>query len=245
MKLQGPVDFCIYFKNVEETLKTVNYAFKIGFNTIIISLTFKEEENLKNLVNKAYEVKNIIENYNLKYNLKNVFLRVHLIGSSISWFKNCLRKIRYRFHIISAKPLTINSFRFAGRDRRIDVIVYENKNLSRFFDKSQMKLMKNSEKALEIQFNSLWSSSNYKGLIFNLRRTLSLALRSNVPIIISSGSSTLNNIKTPYQLMSLLTILGIPYPYAKLTISTIPLSIIRRNIHRLSKKHVEIGVDIV
>jgi len=241
MKLQGPADFCVYFRNVEETLRTINYAFKIGFNTIVISLTFKEEDDLKNLASKAHEAKSVIK----KYNLENVFLRAHLIGSSISWFKNCLRKIRYSFHVVSAKPLTVDSLRFTGRDRRIDVIVYENKNLSRFFDKSQMRLMKNTETALEIQFNSLWSSSNYKGLIFNLRRTLSLAVRSNIPIIVSSGSSSLSNIKTPYQLMSLLTILGIPYPYAKLAVSTIPLSIIKRNIHRLSKKHVETGVDIV
>jgi len=241
MKLQGPVDFCIYFRNVEETLRTINHAFKIGFNTIVISLTLKEEDDLKNIVSKAHEVKSIIK----KYNLENVFLRAHLMGSSISWLKNCLRKIRYNFHVISAKPLTVDSLRFTGRDRRVDVIVYENKNLSRFFDKSQMRLMKNTETALEIQFNSLWGPSNYKGLIFNLRRTLSLAIRSNIPIIVSSGSSSLSNIKTPYQLVSLLTVLGIPYPYAKLAASTIPLSIIKRNIHRLSKKHVETGVDIV
>ena len=240
MKLKGPVDFCIYYRNPEETAKSVKLALKLGFKTVVTSITLKEQDDFKELTTKTNELKKMIK----EHGFENIFTRLHLIGSDISWLKSCLRKLRYGFHIISSKPLNVEALRFVARDRRVDSIVYGDRELAKFFDKSQMKLMRSTGTVLELQFNSLWSST-HKWLIFSLRRTLGLAIRNNVPIVISSGSSTLKNIKTPLQLASLLVVLGIPYVYAKQAICTVPLSVIKRNMHRLSKKHVEPGVDIV
>lgn len=240
MELRGPVDFCVYYRNPEETAKLVKIALKLGFKTVVVSITLKEQDDFKELITKTNELKKMIK----EHGFENIFTRLHLIGSDISWLKSCLRKLRYGFHIISSKPLNVEALRFVARDRRVDSIVYGDRELAKFFDKSQTKLMRSTGTVLELQFNKLWSSA-HKGLIFSLRRTLGLALKNNVPIVVSSGSSTPKNVKTPLQLASLLIVLGVPYSYAKQAIYNTPLNVIKRNIHRLSKKHIEPGVDIV
>lgn len=240
MQLETPIDLHVIYTNNNTLEKVVRYEFKLGFKALAISLTLHDNENLNSLYSNLKTLKSIVK----KKNLENVFYRINLVGSKSSWYRQMLKLVRKDFHIVSARPLTIEALRFVGKNRRVDIIYNEPKELASFFDESQAKLMRTTGIVLELPFNIIWGADKPYKTFFTLRRVLRISMKNMVPIVSTSYARSIYDVKSPLQLISSLTILGIPYEYAKRTITTNPLSLIKRSLHRRSKEHVASGINM-
>ena len=239
-KLEAPVDFHVDIGTLSDSARTLRLLRKLGFKTVVLAYT-----TLDNVCELRSLEKNILEE--CKELGLNVFVKANILSENKGYLKKCLRKIRSKVDVVSISPKNLDVARFSGRDRRVDTVVFTYDELVRFYDDSQAKLMRQNGIALEIPFNTLWSSRkqiSYK-IFFFLKRALYYTVKYKVPIIISSGTTKITEVKSPKQLISLLEVLGLPESYAELSITTYPLAILSRNMHKRSRKHVQQGVDLV
>jgi len=237
-KPEAPVDFYVDARTLDNNIRILRVLKKLGFKTIVLTYTTTDST----CETRDLE-KNILEECE-KLRL-NVFVKANILSENKGYLKMCLRRIRSKVDVVSISPKNLDVARFSGRDRRVDTVVFTYDELVRFYDDSQAKLMGQNGIALEIPFNRLWSGKqiSYKTFFF-LKRTFYYTVKFRVPLIISSGTTKKIEVKSPKQLISLLEILGLPESYAKLSITTYPLAILKRNMHKRSCKHVQQGVDL-
>jgi len=237
-KLEAPVDFYVDIGILSSSFRILRFLRKLGFKTVV--LTYTTTDN-------TCEIKGLEKNV-LKESEKlglDVFVKANILSENRGYLKKCLRRIRRKVDVVSISPKNLDVARFSGRDRRVDTVIFTYDELVRFYDDSQAKLMSQNGIALEIPFNRLWGKKqiSYKTFFF-LKRTFYYTVKFRVPIIISSGTTKIIEVKSPKQLISLLEILGLPESYAKLSITTYPLAILKRNMHKRSRNHVQQGVDL-
>jgi len=237
-KFEAPIDFHVNVGTLSNGAKVLKVLRKLGFKTVVLAYTTTDSVcELRSLD------KNVLEE--CKKLKLNAFVKANILSENRGHLKRCLRKIRSKVDVVSISPKNLDIARFSGRDRRVDTVIFTYDELVRFYDDSQAKLMNQNGIALEIPFNRLWGKNkiSYKTFFF-LKRTLYYTVKFRVPIIISSGATKITEVKSPKQLTSLLEILGLPESYAKLSITTYPLAILKRNVHKRSRKHVQQGVDL-
>lgn len=209
-----------------------------------------------NVIDELIDERKIVEYFNFTTNLIRevrskgvnieVYHRLNIISSNIKFIKKMLRKFRRSFTIISVNPCnSLNAARFAARDRRVDMIFFNLKVFSKFFDESQAKLMSSTGVFLEIPFNKLFRGKSLTLPFRVLRRALPIAKRYNVHIVLSSAAHSIFDIVSPLQLMSALTVLGIELDDVKSYLTLNPKFIIERSKHRMSRNHVMPGVDVI
>ncbi|HIQ02863.1 MAG TPA: hypothetical protein EYH40_00410 [Desulfurococcales archaeon] len=209
-----------------------------------------------NIDGEFLDEKKIVEYFNFTTNLirevrsKNVdievYHRLNIISDNIKFIKKVLRKFRRSFNIIGVNPCnSLNAARFAARDRRVDVIFFNLKVFSKFFDESQAKLMSSTGVFLEIPFNKLFRGRSLTLPFRVLRKTLQIAKKYNVHIVLSSAAHSIFDMISPLQLMSTLTVLGIGLDDVKSYLTLNPKFIIERSKHRMSRNHIIPGVDVI
>ncbi len=240
MEIRPPIDF--YVKAIGDSdkfMKILKTLGKLGFRTVVIAYNTLDRECI--FPKDSINILKLGESIGL-----TTFIRININSNSKGDLKKCLRKIRAKVDVVSVEPKTLDVARFSGRDKRIDTVFFNYNDLVNFYDESQAKLMSQNGIALEIPFKHLWhvGKFNYK-MFFFLKRVIYYTLKFKVPLIVSSASSEIVDIKSPGQLTSLLEVLGLPEDYAKMAITSYPLAILKRNLHKKSRKHVQRGIDVV
>jgi RNase P/RNase MRP subunit p30 len=147
---------------------------------------------------------------------------------------DALNKNRRRFDIIAVKCLTKEVARQAAKDDRVDIIKFPGDPTLRkhnWLDHHEAELVEGTGHAYEVDAYDLIANNptHLAKVINQIKRDLAVATKHDIPIVLSSGASTLLTIREPRALTALASLLDIEEDYAADMISTIPETILRRN----------------
>jgi len=199
--------------------------------------------NTSNL-NLLNDIKELFKSYNI-----DLISRVDLEVESPRKLKSILRRIRRKVEVISVYCKNLSIARLAARDRRVDILNFSVKDWRRnFFDKSEALLAINGESALEVNLIDLIkvkSPGERIQAIRILRDNIKVAKRYGVPIIISSGATSIFEMRAPRELAALATILGLTEFEARESLSNIPMNLVNKNREKLSESFIMPGVKII
>jgi len=170
-----------------------------------------------------------------------VFLRVDLTCSKREELLKLLRRFRSMFDIVGVRCTNHNLALIAARDRRVDLIFFDSAARNVWFDDSIGNV---SMAMLELNLTSVLKTPN--SLVFTrLRKDIEVARRHNVGVVLSSGATSPLLVRTPIQVASVAEILGLSKHESISGVSTIPRSIVDRNLKRRSRSYVEEGVETI
>lgn len=213
-------------------------ASHLGFKAIALA-----DFNLRNL-NVVDEIKQIFKEYGL-----DLIVRADINENTPKQLKQALRKLRREVDVIAVFCKNLNVARLAARDRRVDLLSFSIKNWKKnFFDKSEAHLALQGESILEVNLNPIIKAKTHGERIQAIRiysENIRIAKRYNVPIIVTSGASSIYEMRAPRELAALATLLGLTDFEARESLSNIPLSLIKKNREKLSDLYIMPGVKII
>ena len=159
-----------------------------------------------------------------------------------------LRKYRRKYEIICIQCDNKETSRQAAKDRRVDLLNFPNLDYrKRFFDRAEAELSSNCQTALEIDIKPLLvlDGPPRTRLLSTLQREVLLALRHQVPIVISSGISEEKFLRKPRDMASLGVLFGLGEKESLDAVSTNPETILSRNRGKLNPTFVAPGVKVI
>jgi RNase P/RNase MRP subunit p30 len=159
-----------------------------------------------------------------------------------------LRKFRRRFEVICIQCTSKEVARQAAKDRRVDLLSFPNFDYrKRFFDLAEAELASNCLAALEIDFRPLlFLAGPYRTrFLSTLRREVAIALRFNVPIVLSSGVGEEKFLRSPRDSASLGFLFGLGEEESLDAVSVNPAGIVCRNREKLDSSFVAPGIKVI
>ena len=171
------------------------------------------------------------------------YTRIDVVTGDVGVIRELIRRVRGLVDLVSVTPLSIQAFRAAGRDRRVDIISVDLRS-SRWIDRSQARLMKESGSVVEIVFSRLLSNKTSRALNI-LRRVISFSEESGTPMMVSIGAREVFETRHPRQILHTLYLMGASVVAARNAVSIVPALVVKRTRHRRSGLHVAEGVDLL
>jgi RNase P/RNase MRP subunit p30 len=170
-----------------------------------------------------------------------VALRVDLAATSRMELLRLLRRLRNSYDIVAAKCVNPRVANVACRDRRVDVVFFDPRTHGVRFSHPLANLLRGS---LEINLVSTLLTDVRREVLQFVRKQCSVAREHKVKIVLSSGISHPNMVRSPLQLAALARTLGLSETQSLNAVSLTPQSIIERNSIRRSEEFVEDGVQV-
>jgi RNase P/RNase MRP subunit p30 len=168
-------------------------------------------------------------------------LRIDLTCGSRQELLRLLRRYRNLYDVIAVKCSNQAVANIACRDRRVDIVFFDIKNARVKFTHAMANLLRGA-----LEFNIVSNLLNESSDAFlRLARDASLAGKHRNKVVLSSGCFSPQMIRSPSQIASLGSMIGLPIPQCKEAVSSLPATIVARNIERRSREYVEEGVKIV
>jgi len=159
-----------------------------------------------------------------------------------------LRRVRRRFEVVSVMCGSKAVARQAAKDRRVDLLSFSVTNLHRrFFDQAEAELASKALSGFEIDITPLLELTGFQRvhLISRLRREVGVASKFNVPLIISSGASKPDQLRSPRDCAALASLFDLDAQFSLDALSEIPSALVERNRRKLSPEYLAPGVHIV
>ncbi|UCE57572.1 MAG: hypothetical protein JSW19_04270 [Candidatus Bathyarchaeota archaeon] len=159
-----------------------------------------------------------------------------------------LRRYRRKFEIVSVACTSKSVARQAAKDRRVDLLHFSATDLRRrFFDHAEAELASKSLSSFEIEITPLLLLTGFSRirLLSRLRKEAEIAERYKVPIIISSGATSEDFVRGPYEHAALATLFDMSIPSALNALSKNPLAVVERNREKLGPDYVAPGIKVV
>ncbi len=159
-----------------------------------------------------------------------------------------LRRVRRRFEVVSVMCGSKAVARQAAKDRRVDLLSFSVTNLHRrFFDQAEAELASKALSGFEIDMTPLLEQTGLQRvyLISRLRREVGVAKKFDVPIIISSGASKPDQLRSPRDCAALASLFDLDARFSLDALSEIPLALVKRNRRKLRPEYLVPGVRIV
>ena len=167
--------------------------------------------------------------------------RIDLSCSNRYELLKLLRRFRNQCDVMSVKCVNQNVAAVACRDRRVDVVFFDLNNRNLKFTHTLAKLLAG---ALELNLSSLLTSQSWDSLRKVMRHT-AVAREHKVRVVVSSGSTSGDMVRTPMQVRAVGVMSGLTETESAAAVSSLPLSIIESNMERRSPLYVEEGVRVV
>jgi RNase P/RNase MRP subunit p30 len=159
-----------------------------------------------------------------------------------------LRRLRRKFEVIGVACENKQVARQAAKDRRVDLISFPLLDFRRrFFDRAEAELASNSLAALEIDMKPLLvlEGPGRVRLLSYLRREAEVAVKSRVPIVVSSGVGAEMLLRKPREMAALAFLFGLDEDSALDAVSQNPVAIVKRNREKLGSGFVAPGIRVV
>jgi ribonuclease P/MRP protein subunit RPP1 len=173
--------------------------------------------------------------------------RIDLLPPTPAKLLTDLSRYRKMFDVIGVLCQSKLVARQAAKDHRVDLLNFPFNHKRCAFDSAEAELASRSNTALEIDTAQLVKAKP-QSLLYNLiqvRRAIENAKRYDIPIVVSSGATSVYDIRSPRDLASLMQLINLSGEQALNSISKIPVSIVQRNRRKLDKDYVESGVKII
>ncbi len=223
------------YSTPEQIAKMASY---LGYEAIGLA-----DFNLEN-IDLIDKVKRLFRNYGI-----DLISRINIDVDSPKELKSILRKIRRKVEIISVFCRNIDVARLAARDRRVDLLIFSVESWKQnFFDSSEAKLALNGESALEVSLMKIIKarSSSYRIKAMRiLSENIRIAKKYGVPVVISSGASSILEMRAPRELAALATVFSLSELEARKSLSEVPMMIVNRNREKLSENFIMPGVKLI
>ncbi|MDW7985750.1 MAG: RNase P subunit p30 family protein [Nitrososphaerota archaeon] len=196
---------------------------ELGFSSIAVSII--DESKLE-------EIERIGRDFEI-----NVYRKIVLEPDDKSTLLRELRTCRGRYEVVSVICRNLEVALTAARDNRVDTLIIPPDKRFRI-DRGVAAIIKN---CIEIPFKWFLDKSVRRDF---LRVTDEIVehLARKVDLIISSSASKISELRTPYEMISLLHIFGFNKESALNSVSTTPLKIIESNLVKLSSSYICRGV---
>lgn len=160
-----------------------------------------------------------------------------------------LRKLRTKTEIITVHCKTKGVSRQVAHDNRVDFVRFPLSRGKRvqYLDHRQAGLMKDTGVGYEVCVGDILVNDRFELLkrIGIIKKSLGLALKKDIPVVASSGATDILELRDPYGLASLVTLLGVDEEDALDMISCTPNRIIDENRAKMSPNFIEPGVWIL
>jgi len=179
----------------------------------------------------------------------DVVKRLDLDPKNQNQLHKSLRSNRMRTEIIVVNCRNKSVARKAGQDRRVDLVTYpvSDKWKRNYLDRQQAGLMRDSGAGYLIDASKLLVTNAYilKKNIEYLKRNLEIAVKKGIPIVASSFASEPLELRDPYGLAALLSLLDVDEDQALEMISTNPYTMVARNRAKLKDSYIQDGVWVI
>jgi len=220
----------------ENTVKQIiEFAKRLGYSGIAICDDYQNLEKLKNEINK---VETDIE----------VYLGVKIQAEDVKELKDIISKVREKamIVIVSGGDYSIN--RAACEDSRVDILSHpEAGRIDSGLDQPCLNLATQKNVAIEINFREVLHSFRRPRsyILSHIAQNIRLCNHLRTPMIICSGAQSIWEMRNPRDLISIANSLGMDIGKAFLSMSSVPIDIIRENKKTLEGKKITEGVEIV
>jgi RNase P/RNase MRP subunit p30 len=182
--------------------------------------------------------------------LRNIFkeagletaLRIDLASASRMELLKLLRRFRNSYDVIAVKCVNPRVATVACRDRRVDIIFFDPRNHNIRFNHPLANLLRG---ALEINLISALQGEAESNVFSTIQKQTSIAVEHKVKVVLSSGGSNPEMVRSALQISALARALGLSEAQSFAGVSSNPLSIVERNSIRRSPRFIEEGVRIV
>jgi len=221
-------------KKVEKMIRT---AASLGYTLVGVSLP-------RNISVRAHvaHLERMCRNHGV-----DLATRIDLMPDSLKELLRLLRRYRRKFELVSVNCRSKSVARQAAKDHRVDLLSFGIRARERFFDNAEARLANEGVAALEITTASLLRTSGVSRafLLSRLRKESEIAMRTGVPIVISSNAADPYEMRAPHDVASLATLLSMERTAALCTLSTTPFNIVDRNRLKLDESYIARGVRLV
>jgi ribonuclease P/MRP protein subunit RPP1 len=151
-----------------------------------------------------------------------------------------LNRVRKNYDVVAVKCLTKEVARQAAKDNRVDILLFPDDPVQRkhnWLDSHESELAKDTGQVYEVNVSNLIAarSSHLSKIINYIKKELAVALRRDIPIILSSGATTPIMMREPKAIIALASLLDIDEDFAADMISIIPEAILNRNQAKLAE----------
>ena len=152
-----------------------------------------------------------------------------------------LKKYRLKVEVIAVRCYSKEVARQAAKDNRVDILLFPDDPAQRkynWLDNHEAELVEGTGRAYEVNASDLLATSptHLSKVITQLKRDLVVAMRHDIPIVLSSGATTPLAMREPKALTALASLLDIEEEYAVDMISKVPEMILKRNRSKLEEK---------
>ncbi|NIO45160.1 MAG: hypothetical protein GTN36_06460 [Candidatus Aenigmarchaeota archaeon] len=223
----------------ESTIEqTIDFAKKLGYSGIAICDNYRDLEKLNELKGEINKIKTDIE----------VYLGVNIQAKDVGELKDIISKVREKVMIVIVSGGDYSINRAACGDSRVDILSHpEAGRIDSGLDKPCLESATRNKVAIEINFREiLHSYRRPRSYILNhIAKNIKLCNHFRTPMIICSGAQSVWEMRNPRDLISIANVLGMEIGKAFLSMSSVPLDIIRENQKTLEGKRITEGVEIV
>lgn len=175
-----------------------------------------------------------------------VYGRVVLQGKTINSIRKQVSKVRKRSMIVSVPLKLIEVTNWAAEDGRVDLLTADPTQENRLRD-TTARLASLSNTSLEIQIAPLLKSNglNRSKIFKSYREAVSTARDAGMNVILTSGANHPMGLRSSVALAHIGILLGLDRAYADRAVSSLPMSIIERNMKKLQPSFITNGVEVL
>ncbi len=172
--------------------------------------------------------------------------RVILHGKSINSVRKQIDKIRRKAMIVSVPLRSIEVTNWAAEDKRVDLLTVDPTQDNRLRD-TTAHLASITNTHLEIQIAPLLKSSglNRSKILKSYRESVTTAMDAGMDVVLTSGAIHPMGLRSSVAMAHIGILLGMDRAYADSAASSLPMSIIERNMKKLQPGFVSSGVEIL
>jgi RNase P/RNase MRP subunit p30 len=172
--------------------------------------------------------------------------RVILHGKSINSVRKQIDKIRRKAMIVSVPLRSIEVTNWAAEDKRVDLLTVDPTQDNRLRD-TTAHLASITNTHLEIQIAPLLKSSglNRSKILKSYRESVTTAMDAGMDVVLTSGAIHPMGLRSSVAMAHIGILLGMDRTYADSAASSLPMSIIERNMEKLQPGFVSSGVEIL
>lgn len=180
----------------------------------------------------------------------DVVSRLDIAPRSQQELQQTLRDKRLEYEVISVLCLSKGVARQAAKDTRVDLLRFPghpSRRRGAWLDRQNAAAASESGCLCEVLASDLLTQDpealGY--LIKQLKREIMNARRYDVPMVLSSGASSVYGTREPRSLASLMSLVGLGEEESLDMVSTNPYSLVKRNRDKLSESYVSPGVRVM
>ena len=177
-----------------------------------------------------------IKNSFTAFNRKTI-IKPNKNPSEMALFRN-----NYDFIVFHCRNAEIT--KWACQDQRIDCLSFPLEEIHILADDSTIKLAKEQDKAIEIDYSEIVHKKNPIGLLRNLKKVFFKAVKKNLPVILSSRAHNKYELRSICSILGVLNFLDVEEKYYKEISQKWLINRLGRNTKRKNESFVVPGVHI-